>query len=85
MLLSWLQQQELIGKHMTWWLMKIIFKRIACTPYLGFFGINNAMEFMFSNFWTFLKVLIEVMFVSIHTNFVLLQNFNPHLYYVYML
>jgi hypothetical protein len=32
------------------------------------------MEFVFSTFWTFLKVLINSMFVSIHTNFVLLQG-----------
>jgi hypothetical protein len=28
-------------------------KKVACISYLGFFGINNGMEFMFSIFWTF--------------------------------
>jgi hypothetical protein len=27
MILRWLQQQELIDEHMTWWLMKIVLER----------------------------------------------------------
>jgi hypothetical protein len=48
-------------------------KKHALLRFLGFFGINNGMEFMFSIFWTFKKVLIDVIFASIHTSFVLLQ------------
>ncbi len=33
---------------------------MACISYLGFLSINNGMEFMFSIFWTFKKVLIVV-------------------------
>jgi hypothetical protein len=45
---------------MAWLLMEIFFKRgllrLKSSMYiLGFFGINNGMEFMFSIFSTFLK------------------------------
>jgi hypothetical protein len=51
MLLRWLQQQELIDEHMVWWVMNIVLERgllrLESSVYiLGFFGINNGMEFM---------------------------------------
>ncbi len=58
--------QQLIDEHMTWWLMKIGLNRDLLRLesnmhiLLRFFGINNGMEFMFSIFWTFPKVLIDV-------------------------
>jgi hypothetical protein len=83
MLLRWLQQQELIDEHMTWWLMKIVLKigpilRLEGSMYtlLRFLWHKQCHGVHFSTFWTFKKVLIDVMFVSIHTNFVLLQNCN---------
>jgi len=78
MLLRWLQQQELIDEHMVWWVMNIVLERgllrLESSMYiLGFFGINNGMEFMLSILRTFEKVFIDFIFASIHTSFVLLQ------------
>jgi len=60
MLLRRLQQQEFIGEHMAWWLMKIVLQsgllKLESSMYIyyvGFFSINNGMEFMFFIFWTF--------------------------------
>ncbi len=65
---------------MAWWLMKIVLqssflklKSSMYIYYMGFFGINNGVEFMFFIFWTIFKVLKYVIFASIHTSFVLLQ------------
>jgi hypothetical protein len=90
MLLRWLQQQ-LINEHMTWWLMKIGlargFLRLKSSMHIlfKFFSINNGMEFMFSSFWTFLKVLIDVIFALNTYKFCLIVIVTSHLYYVCML
>jgi hypothetical protein len=78
MLSRWLQQQELIDEHMTWWLMKIGLERCLLRSknsmhiLLMFLWHNNGMEFIFSSFWTFKKKLIDVILASIYTSFVLL-------------
>jgi hypothetical protein len=65
---------------MAWWLMKIVLqsnllklKSSMYIYYVGFSGINNDMEFTFSIFWTIFRVLIDLIFASTHTSFVLLQ------------
>jgi len=51
--------------------------------YVGFFSINNGMEFMSSIFWTFFRVLIDLIFASIHTS-CLIAIVTSQLYYVCM-
>jgi hypothetical protein len=53
MLLGWLQQQELIGEHMTWWLMRIIYKT----------GLILRLE---SNMYTLLRFLWHKQCHGIH-------------------
>jgi len=87
MLLRWLQQ-HLIDEQMTWQLMKIGLDRGLLRLennmhiLLRFFGINNGMEIKFSIFWTFLKVLIDVIFALITYKFCLIVIVTSHLYYV---
>jgi hypothetical protein len=79
MLLRWLQQQEFIGEHMAWWLMKIVLKR-------GFLKLKSNMYILLGFLWhkklhgvhnfhflDIFKVLIDVIFASIHASFVLMQ------------
>ncbi len=74
MLLRWLQQQELIGEHMTWWLMRIIYKT----------GLILRLE---SNMYTLLRFLWHKQCHGIHVFHFLdiLKSFdrcdvcNPHL------
>jgi len=76
---------------MAWWLMKIVLqssllklKNNMYIYYVGFFRINNGMEFMFSMFWTIFRVLIDLIFASINTKFCLIAIVTSQLYYVCM-
>jgi hypothetical protein len=78
--------------HMTWWLMKISgldrgLLRLESNMHilLRIFCHNNGMEFMFSIFWTLLKVLINVIFASNTYKFCLIVMVTSCLYYVCML
>jgi hypothetical protein len=89
MLLRWFQQQELIDEQMTWWLMKIglekgLLRLESSMHILGFFGINNGIEFMFFHFLDILKSF-DRCDICINTyKFCLIAIVTSCLYYVCM-